>query len=68
MAMTSLSRQLEGLRTAVSTQLGVERPRVSLLFDREESGKLYVEDVLKIGQIISSELEIIELCLFYSGV
>lgn len=51
--MTSLSRQLEGLKVAASSQLGVERPYVSLLFDRKEAAALYKEDVLKIGKNLS---------------
>lgn len=47
--MTSLSRQLDELRTAVTKQLGVERSHISLLFDKRDATKLYKEDVLKIG-------------------
>lgn len=50
--MTSLEKQLNNLRTAVSGQLGVERPHVSLLFDKKDAGSLYVENALQIGQII----------------
>lgn len=48
--MTSLERQLKNLRSAASTQLGVERSYASLLFDKKEAGTLYVENALKIGK------------------
>ncbi|KAM3718477.1 HEAT repeat-containing protein [Dirofilaria immitis] len=48
--MTSLEKQLNKLRTAVSGQLGVERPHVSLLFDKKDAGSLYVENALQIGR------------------
>uniref|UniRef100_A0A915PU93 HEAT repeat-containing protein 1 n=1 Tax=Setaria digitata TaxID=48799 RepID=A0A915PU93_9BILA len=56
--MTSLEKQLNNLRTAVTEQLGVERPHVSLLFDKKDAGFLYVENVLQIGHLfnIFSEL------------
>ncbi|KAK6113648.1 U3 small nucleolar RNA-associated protein 10 family protein [Brugia pahangi] len=49
--MTSLEKQLNNLRTAVSGQLGVERPHVSLLFDKKEASSLYVENALQIGRV-----------------
>lgn len=49
--MTSLERQLNNLRTAVSEQLGVERPHVSLLFDKKDASLLYVENALQIGKL-----------------
>ncbi|MCP9263658.1 hypothetical protein DINM_007045 [Dirofilaria immitis] len=48
--MTSLEKQLNKLRTAVSGQLGVERPHVSLLFDKKDAGSLYVENALQIEE------------------
>ncbi|VDM94688.1 unnamed protein product, partial [Onchocerca ochengi] len=54
--MTSLEKQLKKLRTAVSGQLGVERPHVSLLFDKKDAGSLYVENVLQIGLAGLAEL------------
>lgn len=53
-SMTSLSRQLESLRSAVTTQLGVERSHASILFDKKEAASLYAEDVLKIGSLCFS--------------
>lgn len=47
--MTTLSKQLESLRTATSKQLTIEKSHVSLLFDRQEAEKLDRETVLKIG-------------------
>lgn len=47
--MTSLKKQLNSLRTAVSGQLEVERPHVSLLFDKKDADLLYVENALQIG-------------------
>lgn len=49
--MTSLEKQLNNLRTAASGLLEVERPHVSLLFDKKDAGSLYVENALQIGQI-----------------
>uniref|UniRef100_A0A158Q7F4 HEAT repeat-containing protein 1 n=1 Tax=Elaeophora elaphi TaxID=1147741 RepID=A0A158Q7F4_9BILA len=54
--MTSLEKQLNNLRTAVSGQLGVERPHVSLLFDKRDAGSLYVENALQIGRAGLTEL------------
>ncbi|VDM08208.1 unnamed protein product [Wuchereria bancrofti] len=54
--MTSLEKQLNNLRTAVSGQLGVERPHVSLLFDKKEASSLYVENALQIGRAGLAEL------------
>uniref|UniRef100_A0A0M3HYB9 HEAT repeat-containing protein 1 n=1 Tax=Ascaris lumbricoides TaxID=6252 RepID=A0A0M3HYB9_ASCLU len=48
--MTSLQRQLESLRTAATSQLGVERFAASLLFDKKQAASLSKEDALKIGQ------------------
>uniref|UniRef100_A0A915BM34 HEAT repeat-containing protein 1 n=1 Tax=Parascaris univalens TaxID=6257 RepID=A0A915BM34_PARUN len=48
--MTSLQRQLESLRAAASSQLGVERFTASLLFDKKQAASLSKEDALKIGQ------------------
>ncbi|VDN03335.1 unnamed protein product [Thelazia callipaeda] len=47
--MTSLAKQIEQLRTAVSAQLGVERPHVSLLFDKKAASSVYVENAFQIG-------------------
>ncbi|VDM39690.1 unnamed protein product [Toxocara canis] len=58
--MTSLQRQLEGLRTAASSQLGVERFRASLLFEKKQAAALYKEDALKIGQSGLSQLRKID--------
>ncbi|KAL3995651.1 U3 small nucleolar RNA-associated protein 10 family protein [Acanthocheilonema viteae] len=54
--MTSLEKQLNSLRTAVSGQLEVERPHVSLLFDKKDAGSLYVENALQIGRAGLAEL------------
>ncbi|CAG9539926.1 unnamed protein product [Cercopithifilaria johnstoni] len=54
--MTSLEKQLNHLRTAVSGQLEVERPHVSLLFDKKDAGSLYVENALQIGRAGLTEL------------
>lgn len=47
--MTSLSRQLETLRTCTAKQLTVERTNASLLFEKKEAAKLDRETVHKIG-------------------
>ncbi|EFP08153.1 CRE-TOE-1 protein [Caenorhabditis remanei] len=46
---TSLTSQLENLRTSAARQLTVEKRHVSLLFDRKEAGKLTNETAHRIG-------------------
>ncbi|CAI4232776.1 unnamed protein product [Auanema sp. JU1783] len=47
--MTSLSKQLEALRTSTSKQLTVDKAHVSLLFDRKEAQTIDRETAFKIG-------------------
>lgn len=47
--MTSLSAQLENLRTSAARHLTVEKRHVSLLFNRKEAGKLNNETAHRIG-------------------
>uniref|UniRef100_A0A1I7VD57 HEAT repeat-containing protein 1 n=1 Tax=Loa loa TaxID=7209 RepID=A0A1I7VD57_LOALO len=58
--MTSLENQLNNLRTAVSGQLGIERPHVSLLFDKKDASSLYVENAVQIGRTGLAELRKID--------